>query len=250
MMMKKVCHITSAHGRYDIRIFIKQCKSLANNGYDVTLIVNDDKPDEIIDGVKIVSTSYKPKNRIGRFINSRKKLMNKAIKVNADIYQLHDPDLLPMGNKLKKMGKKVIFDSHEDVPRQVKDKKWIPGIIRNTISKAYENYEKSSVRKYDAVISVTPHIVERFKTINPNAVMVTNYPIIDVDEEIVRNSTKMIGFAGGITEQYRHHNVLKAIEDIDEIRYTIAGGATNEYLERLKSYPAWKKVEYIAKIPH
>lgn len=53
-MSKKVCHITSAHSRYDVRIFIKQCKSLANNGYDVTLIVNDDKDNEKIDGV----TSY------------------------------------------------------------------------------------------------------------------------------------------------------------------------------------------------
>ncbi|WP_300386695.1 glycosyltransferase [Clostridium sp.] len=248
-MKRKVCHITSVHNRYDIRIFIKQCKSLANNGYDVTLLVNDDKEDEIIDKVQIVSTQYKPKNRIDRFINSRKKLINKAIEVDSDIYQLHDPDLLPIGNKLKRMGKKVIFDSHEDVPRQIKDKKWIPKIIRNCISKVYESYEKASVKRYDAIISVTPHIVERFKAINAQSVMVTNYPIIDVDEKIVRNPTNVIGFAGGITEQYKHHNVLKAIENIENIRYILAGGTTDAYLEYLKTFPAWAKVEYIGKIP-
>jgi len=50
------------------------------------------------------------------------------------VYQLHDPDLLPIGNKLKSLGKKVIFDSHEDVPQQIKDKEWIPKILRNLIS--------------------------------------------------------------------------------------------------------------------
>ena len=249
-MQKRVCHITSAHGRYDTRIFMKQCKSLSNNGYDVALIVNDDKLAEMIDGVKIVPTDYKPKNRLERFFNSGKKILKKAIETNADIYHLHDPDLLPIGNKLKKMGKKVIFDSHEDVPMQIKDKQWIPALIRNIISKVYEGYEKSSVNRYDAVISVTPHIVERFKAINPNAVMITNYPNIDISEEIVRNPASAIGFAGGITEQYQHHNILKAIEDIDGLRYILAGSVTNKYLNRLKSFSAWQKVEYLGRIPH
>ena len=62
-MDNKVCHITSAHSRYDVRILHKQCKSLIKGGYDVTLIVNDIKM-MIIDGVKIVSTKYKPKTRM------------------------------------------------------------------------------------------------------------------------------------------------------------------------------------------
>ncbi len=249
-MNKKVCHITSAHGRYDIRIFIKECVSLAKNGYDATLIVNDNNPDEVKEGVKIVSTKFKPKNRIERFLNSKKLLFSKALEVNADIYHLHDPDLLPLGNKLKRKGKKVIFDSHEDVPRQIKDKQWIPKIIRNIISKTYEIYEESSIKKYDAVISVTPHIVERFSGINPNSVMVTNYPIIDVSEEIARNPYKAICFAGGITEQYNHHKILMAIEDIENIKYLLAGNPDNQYLKKLKTLPAWEKVEYKGMISH
>lgn len=249
-MKRKVCHITSAHGRYDVRIFIKQCSSLYNNGYDVTLIVNDIEDDEIINGIRIVSTKHKPKNRVVRFIKSRRKLMNKAIEVNADIYHLHDPDLLAIGNKLKRMGKKVIFDSHEDVPKQIRGKQWIPHAFRNSISKIYAIYEKRSVKKYDAIISVTPHIVERFRLISSNVVMVTNYPIINLEEEIIRNSSKTIGFAGGITEQYKHHNILKAIEDMNNVKYILAGGVSNEYLGYLQSFASWDKVEYRGKIPH
>lgn len=233
-MGKKVCHITSAHGRYDDRIFLKHCKSLAKNGYDVTLLVNDDKDDEIIEGVKIISTKYQPKNRMDRFINSKKKLLNKAIEVDADIYQLHDPDLLHVGNKLKRLGKKVIFDSHEDVPQQIMDKEWLPKCIRNVVSKAYEIYEKRSLSHYDAVISVTPHIVERLSKINSNTVMITNYPIVNVDEDIKRKPELAICFAGGVNSQYHHEEIIKAIESIEGVRYFLAGTAEPDYINHLK----------------
>lgn len=249
-MSKKICHITSAHSRYDTRIFIKECRSLALSGYDVSLIVNDNNDDEVVDGVKILSTRYQPKNRIDRFINSGKKLFNKAVEVNADIYQLHDPDLLYVGNKLKKAGKKVIFDSHENVPMQIKDKQWIPKLIRNIVSKVYEAYEKYSAKRYDAVISVTPQTVERFIAINPNTVMITNYPIVDENEDIVRCPSKAICFAGGVNKQWNHDKILMAIEDINDIKYLLAGNVVSEYLTILKSLPAWDKVEYKGKVPH
>ena len=249
-MNKRVCHITSAHSRYSTRILSKQCKSLAANGYDVFLIVNDNKSNEVVDQVKIVSTGYKYKNRIDRFLYSNNKLLNEAIKINADIYQLHDPDLLPLGNKLKRMGKKVIFDSHENVPMQIKDKQWIPKLMRNIVSRTYEVYEKYSIKKYDAVISVTPHTAKRFKKTNPNTLIITNYPVVDKSEDIVRNPIKAICFAGGINEQYRHHNILKAIEDINDIKYILAGNGTAEYLNMLQSLPAWNKVDYKGWVQH
>ena len=57
--MIKVCHVTSAHNRYDGRIFLKQCVSLANNDYDVTLLCCDTLPDEKKNNVNIVSVNKK-----------------------------------------------------------------------------------------------------------------------------------------------------------------------------------------------
>ena len=102
----KVCHVTSAHSRYDVRIFHKECKSLAKNGFDVTLLVNDSLEDELIDGVSIKSTNFNPRNRFERMIKSQKHIKRKAIEIDAHIYHLHDPELLPLGNKLKRLGRK------------------------------------------------------------------------------------------------------------------------------------------------
>lgn len=102
----KVCHVTSAHSRYDVRIFEKECISLAKCGYAVTLIVNDDKKDEIKDGVKIVSTGFKPSGRRQRMLSSMKYIWAKMQEVDADIYHFHDPELLQMVSRLKKRNKK------------------------------------------------------------------------------------------------------------------------------------------------
>ncbi|MEA4964004.1 glycosyltransferase family 4 protein [Lutispora sp.] len=249
-MGKKICHITSAHGRYDVRIFMKECASLAQKGYDVTLIVNDNKDDEIMQNVKIISTKLQPKNRMQRFSKSRKVLLSKALEVDADIYHLHDPDLLPLGNKLRSKGKKIIFDSHEDVPQQIKDKQWIPKMLRGFIANIYSLYEKISLKKYNAIISVTPHVVERLLKINPNTVMITNYPIINAADEVQRAPELAICFAGGISSQWCHDKVLMAIDKIDNIKYILAGNGTEDYMDLLKSLPAWSKVDYKGKVPH
>lgn len=248
-MKTKVCHMTSAHSKDDSRIFHKQCVSLAKAGYNVTLVVNDETLNKMVKGVQIISSGIKPKNRKERFLDSKKRLWQKAMEVDADIYQLHDPDLLPIGNKLKKAGKKVIFDSHEDVPRQIIDKGWIPRNLRNIVSKTYEAFEKHSLAKYDGVISVTPKIVERLLKINPNTVMITNYPIVDENQVFDRNPEKAICFAGGVNNQYHHVEIIKAMESIDGIRYFLAGRVSDTYLEELKSLPAWVRVDFKGMIP-
>lgn len=57
----KVCHVTSAHSRYDTRIFQKECRSLSQHGYECYLTVNDLLEDEIKEEIKILSTRISPK---------------------------------------------------------------------------------------------------------------------------------------------------------------------------------------------
>ena len=121
--------------------------------------------------------------------------------------------------------------------------------MRKIISKLYRIYEERSVRKYNAVISVTPHLVERFRPINSNCAMVTNYPIIN-NKEISRDPGKAICFAGGISKQWSHNYIIKAIEDIPKIEYILAGDGDKEYIDSLKSLPGWNKVNYLGKVPH
>ena len=57
MKKNKVCHITSAHPDGDVRIFHKECVSLAEEGYDVSLVIPN-TASRIENGVNIVSFIY------------------------------------------------------------------------------------------------------------------------------------------------------------------------------------------------
>ena len=247
--MTRICHVTSAHKRYDVRIFRKECCSLAKNGHDCYLVVNDNLENEERDGVKIVSTGLEVSSRRERFTQSHKLLFEKMKKINADIYHFHDPDLLSLAFKIKKKGKKVIFDFHENVAKQIKDKSWIPEIVRNITSFLYSKYEKHYAKKFDYLITVSPNIVDVLKYENKKVKMITNFPIIEESYQEPSFDKKNICFVGGISEQWCQDIILKAISEIDDCKYLLAGQSSEKYLETLKNSPGWSKVKFLGKIP-
>lgn len=94
----KACHLTSAHPRKDARICLKMCVSLASQGHQVTQIVADGKGDELFNGVQILDVGA-AKDRLDRIRNAPERVFAKAASLNADLYHLHDPELIPIGLK-------------------------------------------------------------------------------------------------------------------------------------------------------
>ena len=102
----KVCHLTSAHKAKDDRIFVKECISLAKAGYEVYIIAPDAE-NSVCDHVHFLGiNSFKIKSsRVQRFVKVGRLVYQKAVELDADIYHLHDPELLLYGLKLKRKGK-------------------------------------------------------------------------------------------------------------------------------------------------
>jgi len=89
-MARKICVLTSAHQPFDVRIFHKQCKSIARAGYEVTLIASIDK-DGVHEGIKFLRLP-RWKNRFERFLRCSYAIYKKGRRENADIYHFHDPE--------------------------------------------------------------------------------------------------------------------------------------------------------------
>ncbi len=242
-MAIKVCHLTSMHPPFDGRIFQKQCISLAKI-YDVSL-VQANTEDQVKDGVKVYGV-HMPPIRFKRMATV-KPVLKKALEIDADIYHIHDPELLPLIPKLKKHGKKVIFDSHENFPGVIMIKEYLPLLFRRLVSKLYIQYERKILSCCDAVISVTPDIVTRLSKINKHAFLITNYPIYREIED-KRAWGKSICFAGGVNKEWMHHQIIKALPET-EVKYRIVGkSAYPSYNNLLKNLAGWDKVELLGKI--
>ena len=120
--MAKVVHVGFRHRPDDIRIFQKECVTLAQNGFDVTYITSNriaDKKNGIYNGVNVCVLPLKKANRVIRLLNYHKTLKKKLIALDAEIYHFHEPTLLPVLLYMRRHRKKVIYDLHEDSPRDI-----------------------------------------------------------------------------------------------------------------------------------
>ncbi|MGB0933333.1 MAG: glycosyltransferase family 4 protein [Lishizhenia sp.] len=243
----RVCHITSVHNQYDSRILYKECKSIADVNHEVTFLVINGKT-ELLEGVNIIGVPFVSSGRINRILNAGKTLLNTALNIDADIYHLHDPELLRIAVKLKrKSGAKVIYDSHEDLPKQVLDKHWIPKFMRKKVSYFVNKYELSIAKKIDGIVSVTDKICNRFKVANPNVVLVANYPIIkefDKYKKKINKQPNSICYIGGISEERGIKELVQALPNTNA-KLLLAGNFFTQELEKqVKAMDGWKQVEY------
>ncbi len=243
--MLTVCHLTSVHSSNDVRIFHKECVSLAKAGYEVFLVaLNTENRTE--KGVNIIGISHKSQSRISRITSGVNRVLKKALEVNADIYHLHDPELLRIAKKLKKAGKKVIYDAHEDVPRQVLSKYWIPKFFRLMVAALFERYENRIVKKLDLIITATPYIRNRFVKINANTIDINNYPLQKEipDDENWENKENAVCYTGGISDIRGLEEIVRAMEELKDVKLLLAGPYSPEnYRNHLKSLDGWKHVQ-------
>lgn len=248
----KVCHMTSVHQSTDVRIFHKECVSLATAGYEVYLVAPGESREE--KGVHIVGVGAKPASRLKRMLGMARKIYQAALKLDCEVYHLHDPELLLYGLKLMKFGKKVIFDSHEDILHSFIDKKWLPSLIRKPVANSAVRYFKSILPRFDTLISVTPHLHEELLRINSNTYMITNYPIIESNAAapvVKKNPSDFtLVFAGGVTSQWSHEEIIQAIQVIDNVKYIAYGKCSDAYLDKLKAHDQKSKFDYKGVVPH
>ncbi len=244
---RKICHISTVHPAFDTRIFYKECKTLAKAGYEVHLIITHNK-DEVIDGVHIISLPER-RGRFYRFLVKDWLALFKAIKVNADIYHFHDPDLIFIGLVMKVLGKKVIYDVHEDVPKQILNKRWIRGIfIRKLASNVFNAIEQFSAFFFDRIIAATEDIAEKFNS--SKTILLRNFPILDlIDSEIpisIEKSKQVVIYAGGLTRIRGIKEIIQAMEYLNgKAELWLLGAWSDEQFEKeCRSLEGWKYVKY------
>lgn len=248
-MSCKACVLTSVHPPFDIRIFHKECKSLAAAGYEVTLIAPGDE-DEKVDGVQMRPVPT-PKNRFDRLTRTVRRVYSRAKRENADVYHFHDPELIPVGLLLRLRGKRVVYDIHEDLPRCMPYKPYLPKWLGRQAASVVEILENGACRFFSGLVAATPGIAARFCEINEQTIVVNNYPLMselmampvrswEERDTAVTYVGSLISISRGALEMVR---AIGLLPDFFKAQLTMAGKFLPLDLdERLSEERGWERV--------
>ncbi len=247
-MKNKVCILTTVHHLFDIRIFYKEAKTLVLAGHKVTLIAQHNK-NEIIDDIQIIALS-KPRNRFMRIFGLTWETLFLALRQRAGIYHFHDPELIFIGILLKFLGKKVIYDVHEDVQKQIMNKGWLGNYqIRKFAAFAINIIEQMGASLFNKIVAATPDIARRFP--KNKTVILRNFSILKlIDNAIPANYKKnkpLIIYAGGLSKIRGIKEVIQAMEYIgDRAELLLLGKWESEkFKKECENLNGWKYTKYL-----
>jgi glycosyltransferase involved in cell wall biosynthesis len=247
--MARIVHLSSAHPRFDTRIFVKQCRSLASHGHEVALVVADGLGADCRDGIRIVDVG-RPTGRRARMLHATRRVGRAALELDADVYQLHDPELLPIGVRLRLAGKRVVFDAHEDVPTQLLDKPYLSPRAARLLSRAYSRFERAVLPRFDGMLAATPLIRDRLAAHHPLTVDINNYPRI---EEFA--AAPGAGPGSPVRDRFCYVGSISAIRGVRELvracallrtpaRLALAGNFAEPGLEaEVRAMPGWRRID-------
>jgi glycosyltransferase involved in cell wall biosynthesis len=243
----RAVHLAPGHVPFDTRVFHKEARTLRAAGYDVA-VVAPHETSEVVDGIEIIGLP-RSRGRADRFLVGPIRLFRAARRARGDVYHVHDIEAVPVGVALSLAGKTVILDSHEDYPRLVLDRPWIPAAARAPMSRAVATGEGLAARAVDAVVSAEDAGAQRFPAFK--TVVVRNAPLAsefsDAGSPIATRDNTVV-YVGDITRQRGALEMVDAVGAVDaelDPRLVLVGRMGETGLEaELRARPGWPRVEY------
>jgi len=248
----KICHVISGYQRTDARIFYRQCLSLRDHGFDVCILTNDGQSNEVIEGIPIISCTSAPAGRKKELLMASHLFYDHAIAIDADAYQLHSPELLPLGVKLKRHGKAVVYDAHEDMPNHILEKEWLPPWSRPMVSRAFAFYMNRVLRRFDEVISPHSHVAHSLRERIGKGILVANFPLVkkrpnsSEDEYLARRN--LFCYSGTVYSFSNQVTIAAALSELEGAQYQIAGYIDDEQREMLRNSAAGSRITYLGRL--
>lgn len=249
--MRRVCHITTVHPFDDHRILHKECATLRDAGYAVTLVAPHEG-DALVDGIRLVGLRGPARNRLERTLRRPLAAYRAALAQDADLYHFHDPDFLPFAAGLARGGRRVVYDAHEDVPEQIRHKDWLPAPAREGVARGFAQLEAACAARFAAVVSPSASALERLRPRQPRVVPLPNYPRLDAIGPAARweDRERAACYVGGVTRVRGARELVDAMAHVDA-ELLLAGAFSPPALRsEVERSPGWGRVRYLGRVGH
>jgi glycosyltransferase involved in cell wall biosynthesis len=252
----RIAHVTISHRPFDVRIFWKECRTLADAGHDVHVFIPGEAP-EPKDGIifhplpDIAPTAY-----FWRVWRHLRAIHRAARAVEADVYHLPDPTLIPIALLLRRRGAKVVYDAHEDRPLQARTKYYARPVVGRVSSRLFAGLERVAKRRFDAFVAATPAIARAFPA--ERTALVRNFPLLEEFPEWRlrrarphRERPNTVAYVGGIQLHMGLREMVKALELVPRrlnVRLVLMGDFSRShpsFVDEVHRLPGWSRVEHL-----
>jgi glycosyltransferase involved in cell wall biosynthesis len=263
---RKVVHLTSVHPPGDVRVAWRECRSLAEAGYEVALVApgatggpgDTDRPARLPPGVRLREVP-RAAGRARRILRTVPAVYRAALSEAPAIYHLHDPELLPVGLLLRLRGHPVVYDVHEDAPRQMRTKPWIPGPLRPVAAVLTGAAERMAARWLSGIVVANPVSVPRFPP--ATTALVRNFPRVEPsapEPPPYEERPADVVYVGALSPS-------RGLDVMLEVARRLPGGAKGgssarlllvgefaapSFEERARHTPGWERCEYLGWLPN
>jgi len=242
--------LTVGHKRFDSRIWLKEITSLVSNGYKIIYLVADGDGNQYVNDVEIRDFGNIPqRSGFRRRMRCMYKFVSDGDLKRGDIVHFHDGVFLPLAFLLWMRGCKIVYDVHEDYPRQVLNTRFHP-VVKKTLSLSFSLLEWLAGRLFSGIIAATPKIAQRFPSYK--TVIVQNFPLesefIMAYEASYADRPQAFAYVGGITTLRGIKEMITAVDYVGK-NYSpileLAGSFSTRELEHdVRSMSGWKLVNY------
>lgn len=242
-----ILHIAPLHRRDDTRIFLKQCVSLSNSGFDVSCVFADGAGNEIVDDVEIIDCGPPPAGKFAKRLVPLYRAARIARERRPDLVHFHDGMFLPFAIFLALTGHRIVYDVHEDYREQIKSTRF-PQSIKYLGSALYASLEWLGSRIFQAIVPATPHIARHFPF--EKSTCVQNYPIFgQLGVGALGNPLprKSFAYVGGISALRGAKEMVEAVQLVAcrDARLELVGSFSPDSLrETTARLPGWKRVRF------
>lgn len=258
---KKYCFFSSMPRKKREVIMYRQGRSLMADGFEVYNVVCDNLPTEVVEGINVVPIGFRAHGFFQRLFVAPRKLYNKLLEVDADVYHTVNVDQLFICLRLKRKGKKVFFEMQEDHPYSLFWKSKAPQWILKPVVWLMTKWMGYVLRRVDAVTALSYETEAYIKSwgIAPEKVHIWgNFPEINKDyslplEDYLKREDRMLYF--GIIYSYsKQEIILQALKELPDVKYLVAGvfmgTELDTYKPKILNMPEWRNVEFIEGFKH
>ena len=174
--MTRVVHVSVVHKPDDPRIHERECRSLAEAGYEVCYLAPGAPATRDHYGVLTRPLPKRPRSR--RWLDARE-VLTEVRALGPEVVHVHDPELLTLFPALRRSVPRLVYDMHEYVPEQVAAKHYIPATVRPHAARLTAVAQRRLAALGDGAVTVTEEQFEALGLKPRLRLALPNYPRVE-----------------------------------------------------------------------